>query len=44
VSILVELGLDLSATLKELSKFFLAAVEYACTDLTDEEGIVVAFR
>ena len=44
VSILVELGLVLSADWKELSKFFLTAVEYVGADLTDEEGIVVAFR
>jgi hypothetical protein len=44
VSSLVELGLDLSADWKELSKFFLTAVEYVGADLTDEEGIVVAFR
>jgi len=44
VSSLVELGLDLSADWKELSKFFLTAVEYVGADLTDEEGIVFAFR
>ena len=44
VSSLVELGLELSADWKELSKFFLTAVEYVGADLTDEEGIVVAFR
>jgi len=44
VSIVVELELDLSADWKELSKFFLTAVEYVGADLTDEEGIVVAFR
>ena len=43
MSILVELGLELSADWKELSKFFLTAVEYVGADLTDEEGIVVAF-
>ena len=44
VSILVELGLELSADWKEVSKFFLTAVEYVGADLRDEEGIVVAFR
>ena len=33
----------LIAVLKESSKFFLTAVEYVGADLTDEEGIVVAF-